>query len=306
MSGPVGFGIAGVTFALTSARPQEPRDAEDCLPRYAAFLRRAPAKPDIRISVAVTRTPPAPRGKRVFAVYEPASGFERWQLWEGRKDFLYLCPIPERRVTAVVAKDFSWARAYVPPYRGRLAWDVRDILYDLMQILLINYFAHRRSGLFLHAAGVKEKGHSLVFAGKSESGKSTTARLWHRHSRATVLNDDRIIVRKDARGYVAYSAPWHGEFGHVRPAVKDQAPLKALFILGHGRRNVCRRLLGAEAFRRLYPTLFSVFWSRRLLGNVLGLCEDLLDSVPVYRLGFVKNKSAVGFVRRIVDQAARL
>ena len=212
----------------------------------------------------------------------------------------------DREVMAQVNKDFSRAQAMTLVYRGEFVWDLREIVYDLMQIMLINHMAYHQKGLILHAAGVKENNRAFVFAGRSESGKSTTARLWHKHSKAVVLNDDRVIARKTGEGYRAYSSPWSGEFGHEKTSVSDEAPLKALFIIEHAKENFCRRLSGAQAFRFLYPVLFPVFWNRELIGNNLELCQDLMNNIPIVRLGFVKNKKVISFVRQIVHAQVQL
>jgi hypothetical protein len=302
----VRFKIADIIFNLTSHYPRIFKENRDFLRRYGAFIYRGKRKANISITVRVVEKFPAIHGQEVFAVYEPGSGYERWRLWENKKEYVYLCPISERETMAFIKKDFSRARAYVFPYKGEFAWDAKEIIYDLMQIMLINYFAYHENGLILHAAAIKENGCSLVFAGRSGSGKSTTARLWHRHSQAAILNDDRVIVRKTKNGFCSYSGPWHGEFGHEVTAVSDQAPLRGLFIIGHANKNCCRALPQAEAFRALYPTLFSVFWNRQLMDNTLKLCAELMSRTAVSRLGFVKDKKVISFVRQFIAKADQL
>jgi hypothetical protein len=292
------FDIAGFIVNLVSRYPIVYKDGREFLERYEAFCYRGRKKADISVSIEVVRRFPAIPGRALFVVREPASGFERWRLWKYRAGCIYYCPMRGREVMAWVRRDFSLARAYTLPYRREFVWDPRDIIYDFLQIMLINYLAYRKEGLLVHAAGIKEDNRALVFAGKSESGKSTTARLWHAHSNAVVLNDDRIILRKSNRGFRAYSGPWHGEFGHEKKAVSDDAALKALFIIEHAKNNFCRRLCGVELFNALYPVCFSVFWDAKLMNNVLDVCRDIMERVAVFRLGFVKNKNVIPFVRR--------
>jgi hypothetical protein len=300
------FKIADVIFGLTSRYPRIFKENREYLRRYGAFIYRGKKNAKINITVEVVDKFPPIRGQEVFAVYEPDSGYERWRLWENRDEYSYYCPIPGREVTAFIKKDFSLARTYVLPYKSNYAWDAKDIIYDLMLVMLINYFAYNQNGLILHAAAVKEDGHAIVFAGRSESGKTTTARLWHRHSKAAVLNDDRVIVRKTAKGFFAYSGPWSGEYGHAVTAVSDQAPLRGLFVIGHAKKNYYRALAPAEALRALYPTLFTGFWNRKLMDNTLGLCEELMGRSAVFRLGFVKDKKVISFVRKIIAKTNQL
>jgi hypothetical protein len=303
LSNGVKFKIADIVFKLTSRYPVIFKDNRELyLRKYGNFIYRGKQNSAINISVDVVEKFPFFPGKKVFAVYEDGGDEERWRLWENKNEYVYHCPIPERESMAFVAKDFSSARAYVPPFEGRFAWDIKDILYDLMQVMLINYFAYNKNGLILHAAAVKDGRQAIVFAGKSGNGKSTTARLWHRYSKAVVLNDDRVIVRKTAKDFFAYSGPWHGEFGNSVEAFPNQARLCGLFVLEHAKKNFCCTLPREEAFRTLYPTLFSVFWNRLLMDNTLSLCEELIDTAAVSRLGFVKDKNIISFVRQELDE----
>ena len=297
------FKIAGIVFNLTSRYPVMFRDHQELyLRRYGNFIYYGKQKAQINISIDVASKLPFTRDKKIFSVYEDGGNDQRWRLHEARDGYVYQCPIPERRSMAFVAKDFSCAKAYVPPFKGKFAWDIRDILYDLMQIMLINYFAYHKNGLILHAAAVKDGRKAIVFAGRSESGKSTTAVLWHKYSKAIILNDDRVIVRKTAKGFFAYSGPWHGAFGNSAVAFSNQARLRGLFVLEHAKKNFCCTLSREEAFRFLYPTLFSVFWNGRLMDNTLTLCEELINKTVVSRLGFVKNKKVISFVRQVLDE----
>lgn len=300
------FKIAGLIFKLSGRYPQALKDGKEFSRRYEAFFYHGRKKADINISVEVVKSFPDVSGEEIFVVHEPASGFERWRLWRNKDGYIFHCPMADREVMAWVNRDFSLARVNTLVCRNEFVWDPKDIIYDFMQIMLINHFACRKKGLILHAAGIKESGRALVFAGNSESGKSTTARLWHQYSKAVILNDDRILARKTKKGYRVYSGPWSGEFGHSRKAVSDEAELKALFIIEHAKKNFCRRLLGAQAFRFLYPVLFPVFWDAKLMGNNLDLCQDLMKNVPVFRLGFVKNKKIISFVRQSVNENIQL
>lgn len=77
---------------------------------------------------------------------------------------------------------------------------------------------------------------AYLFAGQSEAGKSTTARFWHDEG-ATILSDDRVVLRlRDGQVWV-YGTPWHGEDAFAAPA---SAPLSRIFFLDHGPGNRAR------------------------------------------------------------------
>lgn len=177
-------------------------------------------------------------------------------------------------------------------------WNITDIIYDFLQVLLINYFAYRNQGIFTHSVGIKDlDGSGLLFAGKSGAGKSTTARLWHKHSKAMVLNDDRIIIRKINNKFVMYGSPWHGEFSDYLASRVDSAALKKILFIRHFSKNIATAIPPKQAFSRLYPALFPAFWDKNCLGNIAAFCDDLIKNVPCYNLGFVNNKEVIDFVR---------
>ncbi len=179
-------------------------------------------------------------------------------------------------------------------------WSASDIIYDFLQVLLINYFAQRKSGIFTHSVGIKDlDGKGLIFTGKSGAGKSTTARIWHKHSKAMVLNDDRIIVRKVKDKFFIYGSPWHGEFSDYLESRIESAPIDKIFFIHHAKENNFKRLSQKDAFNLLYPALFPTFWDKRCLENIASFSLDLVNSVKCYRLGFVNNNRVIGFVRGV-------
>lgn len=151
--------------------------------------------------------------------------------------------------------------------------------------------------------GFRRKG--LLFAGRSGYGKSTSARIWDEHSRAAVLNDDRVIVRKVRGKFLIYGSPWYGDFRNHLSFRMDSAPLDKFFFISHSPKNNARLLSSKEAFMALYPTIFPTFWDRECLGNIISFCQDLVNNVECLHLGFVKDESLIGFVRNIDNNLKR-
>jgi DNA polymerase III delta prime subunit len=209
----------------------------------------------------------------------------------------------------LVNKTFDRVTAYLLPKRniphrlpkaGEWTWNVSDLIYDFLQVLLINYFAQRNQGIFTHSIGVKDlDGSGLLFTGKSGCGKTTTAKFWHKHSKAMVLNDDRIIVRKNNGKFFIYGSPWHGEFSDYLQSRIDSALLERIFFIYHSPQNTVKKIFQKEVFDQLYPALFPTFWDKKCLENIVSFCQDLIKNVPCYSLGFVNDKKIIEFVRRV-------
>lgn len=123
-------------------------------------------------------------------------------------------------------------------------------LDSLLRVLWTRLLSKVHGGLF-HAAGVAVGGRSLLFPGRSGAGKSTLARKVRRPAR--VLSDEIVPVRRGARGWEAFGAPFWGEFRAGR-APTEGRPLACIAFLRKGPRLAVRALSTAEAARRLLET----------------------------------------------------
>jgi len=288
--------------------------------RFDNFFYSGKQKPDILIKVNIVNKLPEVTGDEdIFITTHFQDGSENWRLLKEGNAYIYKSPLEDKKQLMVVNKTFDRVDAYLlskgrwqkaegrrqkTESRGQkekeFVWNYSDIIYDFLQVLLINYFALKKNGIFTHSVGVRDlDGRGLLFNGKSGCGKSTTARLWHKHSKAMVLNDDRIIVRKFNGKFFIYGSPWHGEFSDYLVSRIESAPLEKLFFIYHAPKNTVKQINEKEAFSLLYPALFPTFWDKECLENIVFSCQDLTKSVPCYKLGFVNDKRVIGFVRRI-------
>ena len=297
--------IADIIIQMQSKFPLKQLDRDEQRlqhgERYDNFSYKGQAMPDIKINVEIVDKLPEAIGEVVFITTHFQDGSENWRLLKKGITYIYKSPLEDKKQVILVNKNFSQATAYLLPDKAKgKAWATTDIIYDFLQVLLINYFALHNKGIFTHSVGIKDvDGNGFIFTGKSGAGKSTTARLWHKNSKAMVLNDDRIIVRKVKNKFYIYGSPWHGEFSDYLESKIESAPLKSLFFIHHAPLNKARRIPEKEAFSLLYPSLFPTFWDKKCLENIVSFCEDLIKNVPCYNLGFVNDKNVIGFVRNL-------
>jgi hypothetical protein len=166
--------------------------------------------------------------------------------------------------------------------------------YPLDELLMINLLGRGR-GVEVHGCGVvDEDGSAYLCAGQSGAGKSTIARLWH-GQKATILSDDRLVLRLRDRRVWMYGTPWHGEQGFACPAA---APLSRIFFLQHGLRNDAQPVNGARAAARLFACSFPPFHDKAGLDFTLALLAEVVDLVPAFELTFAPDARVVDFVRR--------
>jgi signal peptidase I len=174
--------------------------------------------------------------------------------------------------------------------------------YPLDELIVQGLLARGR-GAELHACGVRDReGRGLLFVGQSGAGKSTLASLWQRIGGATILSDDRVIVRGANGRFVIFGTPWHGEAALAEPA---SAELAGIFFLEHRATNTVVPIAGSEAAAALFACGFPPFFDRDGLEFTLGLFEAMATAVPCQRFGFVPDVSAVGLVQEWVHARTR-
>ena len=166
--------------------------------------------------------------------------------------------------------------------------------FPLDELLFLRLLA-ARGGIELHACGVvAPSGQGYLFAGQSGDGKTTTARLWQGLPGATVLSDDRIILRRGTEGmWWMYGTPWHGE---AELAANARAPLSAILLLARGEGNALETIPPAEAVAGLLARGFVPFHDAGRMATTLESLEGLTQKVRCLHFPFVPGGDAVRFV----------
>jgi hypothetical protein len=223
-----------------------------------------------------------------------------WQLYKNDGNYIFslssqaLGSIPYK--VARVGKDFSWAEVLL--HKGYFEQDrpIYPLEYPLDELLFIHYLALGR-GAEVHACGVVDyHGDGHLFLGQSEAGKTTMAKLWQNEEGATVLSDDRIILRRKGEELWMYGTPWHGDAEIASPF---QARLSRLYFLEHGKKNELVELGMTEAMAQLFACSFIPFYSPEALKFTIGFFEQVARAVPCYKLSFIPNKKAIGFIQQL-------
>jgi hypothetical protein len=249
--------------------------------------------PDVQIWTTRNTCSLEPTGRKIF------DAGTVWQLYEDGDDFTFLFfslafgARPYR--IARFNSDFSAGEVHLHrdfyPHR-----DVGDPLISPLDELLFSNLLARRHGLEIHACGVIDAhGLGYLFVGKSGAGKSTMSRLWNDVPGATILNDDRIILRKCGGRVWMYGTPWHGDAG---AAFAGACPLAAIFFLRHGTSNYCIRQNRVNAAAALSSCSFPPFYSSALLANSLAFVDDVVATTPAFAFAFVPAPSAVALAQR--------
>ena len=174
----------------------------------------------------------------------------------------------------------------------------RPLDYPLDELIVVHRLGRER-GVEVHAAGMRDAdGNAYLFLGHSGAGKSTTTRLWNQQHSMTVLSDDRIILRERDGQVWMYGTPWHGEAEFATP---DRARIERLFILEHAPENKISRLTGSRAVGEVMARSFLPFYDAAALENTMSFLQEVVGTIPCYRLEFRPDGTAVDAVRRFRD-----
>jgi hypothetical protein len=184
--------------------------------------------------------------------------------------------------------------------------------YPLDELLVMHRLGRER-GIEVHAAGIRDaEGNGHLFLGHSGAGKSTTTRLWNQLPGMTVLSDDRIILRQhqNENGQAEiwmYGTPWHGEAAFAAP---EKARIERLFVIEHASdhalddapgsapENKITPITGSLAVGEIMARSFLPFHDAVALENTMTFLQEMVATLPCYRLQFLPDTTAVEAVRK--------
>ncbi len=164
-------------------------------------------------------------------------------------------------------------------------------LHYPMGPLIFYYLTVKFKAVMIHASGVFADNIGRVFTGFSGSGKSTLAGLWL-NAGGLILNDDRIVIKKEDDGYYMYNTPM------LYPDVPKKSSLEYLFIIDHSKENTINRLIGADSVCHLMAFCIQHGYCRSFIEHHLEFLSNLCKCLPVYSLGFVPDGTIIDFINR--------
>jgi hypothetical protein len=195
--------------------------------------------------------------------------------------------------TAVFTKDFRTGTVHLAPEAFSQRESVDPLEHPLDELLVASVLA-RGHGVELHTCGVVDPvGVGHLFVGVSGAGKTTMARLWASVEGSTILNDDRVIVRRSDGRLWMHGTPWHGE---GRMAVAGKHPLDRIHFLKKAPAIGATRLGADEAVARLVTCCFAPFYSPEGMDFTLGFLAELAREIPCQELRVVPGPAVVDFV----------
>jgi hypothetical protein len=148
---------------------------------------------------------------------------------------------------------------------------------------MVAVFLPTFSAVMLHGAGIIRNGSAMLFLAPDEGGKSTITNL---AASMPVLNDDHIILRKQAGMIVAHGTP----FGKLSSGPEDSR-LGAIFLVEKSSNFVITRLSPSEAIKFIWTENEHqwLLMPKKLRIRAFELIVDACQQARIYRMQFPKR-----------------
>lgn len=221
-----------------------------------------------------------------WIIYETPSSYVYKMFVEGNNESLLVAVFNKNHTEGHIYKGNNYIRIFE---KGNLT---SLLCFPTDQILFAQLLAGR-GGIILHGSGLIFKGKGYLFVGHSDAGKTTLVKAFRHH--AKILNDDRMIVRKENGRFHLYGTPWHGELSLVAP---DRVALKAILFLNQAKENRIERTESLDAFKRLYGCTIKSLVTKRWAKKALDVCQDLSREVSCYHLYFDKTEGVISTIEK--------
>ncbi len=155
--------------------------------------------------------------------------------------------------------------------------------------LILYYLTVIHGDIMIHASGINSSGQGYIFSGVSGKGKTTIAKLWD-SSGATVIHDDRLILRKIHSGYRMFNTP---VYNNDDP---QESPLNRIFIIEHGSSNNMVPVKGAAAVSLLMANCIQHNWDSVIISRLLDAVSNMCTTIPVAMLYFKPDRSVIDYI----------
>jgi hypothetical protein len=188
---------------------------------------------------------------------------------------------------AVLDETFKHWTIYSEP---RPDGSLEPMKYPMGPIMLY-YLVVNNNAIMIHASGVFDGNKGRIFTGFSGTGKSTMAEQW-KACGSSIVNDDRMIVRKGADG---------GFYMHNTPMyyfdLPKSAPVNAIHLIRHFPENITQRITGARAVSKVMAFCIQNNFDKQFIHNYIGFISELCEAVGIYETGFVPDHSIVRYLQ---------
>lgn len=160
--------------------------------------------------------------------------------------------------------------------------------------LIFYYLTVKFDAIMIHASGIFDGETGRLFTGVSGVGKSTMANIW-KDSGGLIINDDRLIIRKEGDDFYMYNTPMF----YVDQNKK--AKLNHIYALKHAPKNRSESLVGVKAVSRLMAFCIQHSYKQEFIEHHLNFISNLCSTISLEEIGFVPNNEIINFIKSNED-----
>lgn len=148
----------------------------------------------------------------------------------------------------------------------------------------------KRNAAVLHASYVEWNDKAILFTAPSQTGKSTQSQLWKKYENASIINDDRVLIRKYNGRWNAYGYP---SCGSSSICINRTLPIETIVVLEQGKENEVIEMSYAEKVKALILGIEVYACNMDEIDMSFELAQAIGKDVKVIKLVCLPNQDAV-------------
>lgn len=221
-----------------------------------------------------------------------------WAIYRNNDSWIYLGITPggtNKKVhrLSVFNADYSRAEIYIDNEKEYLKGKFGSLTLLPTDQILIGQVLASRQGCYIHSCGIIFEKQGILFVGHSGAGKSTIADMVK--DKATILSDDRVIIRRWDEEIAIYGTWSHGDVPDVSP---KSAKLRHILFLKKASENRILQVKNKKAiFISLLSCLIKPLTTPTWWESMLDLIEYTAQNVPCYEMSFDESGKIVSRIK---------
>jgi hypothetical protein len=205
-----------------------------------------------------------------------------------------------RTSSQLLSGQYDLTRRIIKLTGAKFLLDPDTEVNRLNQLLSLSYYSACKvkygdvpPAMLVYSCGIIRHGKAFVFAGPSESGKTTIAGFC-REQDGEVLNDEIVLMSRpinDGKEISVKSAPM---ISRISPRANKSAPLSCILLIRKSDKTAIHEIDRTEAYLRfmrqiITPSYIGQRDKRAVYSLIADFSNEITQSVPVYELEFSLN-----------------
>jgi serine kinase of HPr protein (carbohydrate metabolism regulator) len=211
-----------------------------------------------------------------------------WRIYNSNNGYC-INILSRKNPNLIIAQLFLDEKFYPKSYyiNHPLAKDIPEypLPYPLMHLILYYAFLNE-DAVMIHASAIIIEDKAYLFSAFSGTGKTTIAR-WFYNKGFTVINDDRIVLRKIGDQIFAYNSPMYQV---QKPMAK---PLGGIFYIQQYHENEISKLAKIDSLVKMQQMIIRHNYHRYIIDKQLTNTENIVNRTHSFQLKFTNSDQLV-------------